>query len=257
MISLNDKICVSNNKFLNYLVYCVGFVCLYLLISVKMDNVFVDNSTFATIVADIFMLFISIALFYTRKYKQHVASFQSNHTASFKQIVFWIIYLIIVSFSCLVIFSYIISNSIDSSLNMRTDMFTQMPIVSTLILSIVVAPVTEECMMRLFMYNQLKCSSSWITAMIVSSLVFAALHFTVSHLILGTLLSISLTIAYQMTNNICVPIIGHMLYNIMTLFASSTLFYDNIFYVIIIFVFLIFLTVQGIVHVNLYMKSDK
>lgn len=254
---MNNKTYIFSNKFLNYLVYCFGFICLYLVISVKMDDVFINNQAMSTIVADIFMLLISVLLFYKRKYKQHIMPFQSKQSVSFKQITFWILYLVIVSFNCLTIFSYIISKSIDPSLNIRTDTFSQMSIVSTLVLSIVVAPVTEECMMRLFMYNQLKCSSSWITAMIVSSLVFAALHFTISHLILGTLLSINLTIAYQMTNNICVPIIGHMLYNIMTLFASSTLFYDNIFYVIIIFVFLIFLTVQGIVHVNLYMKSDK
>ena len=134
---------------------------------------------------------------------------------------------ILVAVGLLFMFSFIDIFIPDPTMASRTEYLsrlTGMDLGLYCLASCTVVPLAEECMMRLFLYNILNTGSHWCISMCVSSVIFAAIHGTISHMILATLFGIMMTIVYHNTGKWWISIVGHAIYNIITSFASTIIY---------------------------------
>lgn len=201
------------------------------------------------------MIFLSCFFVIKKAYHKNIVSFQDYMHATFRSKLFWYSYVVVIAYSCLVFFNWFTINFADNTLEARGESLNNIPILLLLVYSILFAPIMEECMMRLFMYNQLKRSSHWIVSMIVTSSVFALLHFTISHIIFGTIFAIALTIAYENTRTILVPIFGHLTYNVMSWLIPLDAYPTQNSYVGCLFAFTIISLIISAVGLNYKLKG--
>ena len=80
---------------------------------------------------------------------------------------------------------------------------------------LIFAPIVEEVIFRGFIYRILKSKLPIIFSMIISSTLFALIHYNVLSYILLFVLSIFLTYIYERNGSIICPIIIHSLFNLM------------------------------------------
>lgn len=256
MILLNSNIVKSvRHNVKNYGVYGFLYLLLYILLAIVLELVFHTSSLTGTLVSGVVMLILSVALFLKRAYKENVVSFQDYMHVKFKSKLFWYSYTVVVAYACLVFFNWFNTNYIDETFVARDEIMSDIPILILIPYSILIAPILEECMMRLFMYNQLKRSSHWIVSMIITSSLFALLHGTLSHIIFGTIFALALTIAYENTRCILIPIFGHLTYNFMSIFIPIDNYPTNNTYVLILFIFVIISLIISTIGLNYKLKS--
>jgi len=90
-------------------------------------------------------------------------------------------------------------------------------ILTLVVVAVVLAPITEELLFRGIIYRFLKGRSSPRTAMILSSLLFSAMHFNVMVFIPLFLLGMLLCRSYEREHNLLAPIFFHALFNANTI----------------------------------------
>lgn len=83
--------------------------------------------------------------------------------------------------------------------------------------AVVAAPVFEELLFRGLAYPVLKEKFGAIAAMLMTSVVFAAIHFHEPSFVPLVGLAVALTLAYEATGNLTVSIVMHSLFNGMTI----------------------------------------
>lgn len=98
----------------------------------------------------------------------------------------------------------------------------QLPIVGAFISTVIISPISEELIFRGVLINRLRLITPLIFAVLVSSLLFAALH-SFGSIISAFVFAICMAILYIKTDNICVPILAHFLNN---LFAEIICYID-------------------------------
>lgn len=100
--------------------------------------------------------------------------------------------------------------------------------------SCVIAPIAEECMYRLFIYNRCLSVSGIVPAIIFSSLIFGILHGTLLHALFGTLFGIFLVCLYEFSGkHIGICIMAHAVCNFMSVFLSASFVNSSILFFII------------------------
>lgn len=77
---------------------------------------------------------------------------------------------------------------------------------------VVLAPIIEELVFRLFLIGILTSNFNIYTAIIVSSLIFAFMH-SIKNFIYMFLISVVLSASYLISGNLLIPIISHMIMN--------------------------------------------
>lgn len=82
-----------------------------------------------------------------------------------------------------------------------------------LVMAVIVAPVTEECCFRGFVYNILKQYSSPILAAFASALLFSAVHASLAQFVQLFIFGLVQCLLYEKTRSLLIPIILHMLFN--------------------------------------------
>lgn len=80
---------------------------------------------------------------------------------------------------------------------------------------LVIAPIVEEIIFRGYLYRLLKSKIPIAFSMIISSTLFAIIHFNILSYTLLFVLSIFLTYIYERNGSIVCPIIIHFLFNLM------------------------------------------
>lgn len=128
-----------------------------------------------------------------------------------------------VTVTVLMIFYWISIYFPDPTMEHRENSIAKDSVTTYVIMSCIFAPIAEECMMRLFLYNLCKTKSDWVVSMIVTGLVFALMHGTISHIITGTIFAVFMTLSYENTGRWYFPIIGHMIYNFTAIFGAGYL----------------------------------
>lgn len=89
---------------------------------------------------------------------------------------------------------------------------------------LVIAPIVEEIIFRGYLYRLLKSKIPIAFSMIISSTLFAIIHFNILSYTLLFMLSIFLTYIYERNGSIVCPIIIHSLFNLM---MSIFIIYGN------------------------------
>lgn len=90
-----------------------------------------------------------------------------------------------------------------------------------LLLSLFVAPIAEECLVRGFIYQQLRLGWSLWVAWIGQAVVFALMHGTLVHIIPTFMTALFLGLVYERTGDLRWPIGFHMVYNLLVMFVGS------------------------------------
>lgn len=238
-------------NFLNYGVFFFGYIIVYIMLSFLFQSLLGLESIVATIIANVIMTILSFSLYFSFKYKKKLPSYQShNNSMTLSKLLCWFFYFIVTSYCLLLFFQWFSLNVPDEGMLQRETDMQQHTIVFYLFYSCILAPLAEESIMRLYAYNQLKRSSNWIVAMIVSSFVFALLHGTFTHAVIATLFGVILTLSYEYTSCFYMPILGHVIYNFMALFTTSDMFFanNNVLVLIIAALFVIMLVVQIVIQ---------
>jgi len=89
------------------------------------------------------------------------------------------------------------------------------------VMAVVIAPIVEEVVFRGYIYPVCKRHSGRVIATFVTSLFFSAVHFSIPALLPLFILAIFLTIAYELSGSIWVPIAIHACFNGFTLIAQE------------------------------------
>ena len=82
-----------------------------------------------------------------------------------------------------------------------------------LIMAVIIAPITEECCFRGFVYNILKQYSSPAVAAFASALLFSAVHASLAQFVQLFIFGLVQCLLYEKTRSLLIPIILHMLFN--------------------------------------------
>lgn len=91
--------------------------------------------------------------------------------------------------------------------------------IGMLVMAVIVAPITEECCFRGFLYNILKRWNGPVAAAIASSMLFSAVHTSLAQFIPLTLFALVQCVAYEKARSLWLPITLHMLFNAVSALA--------------------------------------
>lgn len=198
-----------------FLPLAAGFLILYFALSVVF-TLFGMDAIIGTIITDI--LISVLGVFVIRRY------FGKYNNRRFSCISFrYIIYI-----SCLLLVCWLFSqitatwyltNVGDVSFDVYQDITTMNP-VAYLLLSAVFAPVAEEVIYRGVIFNSVKKGFPVWIAYVVSAFVFAFMHGTVVHMIIGFVCGILFAVVYQYTKSLRISILMHAAYNVLSLCAG-------------------------------------
>jgi membrane protease YdiL (CAAX protease family) len=99
-----------------------------------------------------------------------------------------------------------------------TNPMNKLPIV---LLAVIVAPLAEEFVFRGFLYGVLKRYFGSISSMLFTGILFALMHFHLPSLLPLFVLACALTLAYELSGSLLVPMAMHALFNSLTLVMVS------------------------------------
>lgn len=205
-------------NFKKYLYNCrflplsAGFLILYFALSVAFMLFGVDTIV-GTIITDILVSILGV--FAIRKY---FGKYNNRRFACISPKYF--IYITILLLLCW-IFSQItatwyLTNHGDASFDAYQEITTANP-VTYLLLSAIVAPVSEEVIYRGIIFNSVKKGFPVWFAYIVSAFIFAFMHGTVVHMIIGFVCGVLFAVVYQYTKSLRIAVLMHMCYNTLSL----------------------------------------
>ena len=118
-----------------------------------------------------------------------------------------------VIFSLQTISIFLATHIPDAGMEARTGILNESSVLLQLILSVIVAPITEEFIFRLVSYNALKKGVGWVAAAVISSLLFAVCHGTITHMITATALGFMFCLVYEYTGRWWASVWCHITYN--------------------------------------------
>ena len=197
-------------------------LAVYLLFSYAFKNLFSASDMVTMIASDVFVILLAYLIYKKRTMKPE---YKSMLIKGFEFNIVKVISLILISvpFTYMSITASLYINKLTSD---GSTAVTSYPMWTMIVGGIIIAPIAEEVLYRLCIYNILRVSSHWFVAMLMSSLMFGVFHGTAHHMIMGTLFSMFLVMSYEFTGqNIIVPICMHMIYNTATTFMTEDMFF--------------------------------
>ncbi len=85
--------------------------------------------------------------------------------------------------------------------------------------ALVVAPVVEEFFFRKFLYKVLKFNFGILLAALISSTVFAFIHFTISSFFVLLVLGLFLCYSYEKYGSLAAPVLSHSFFNMLMIIS--------------------------------------
>jgi membrane protease YdiL (CAAX protease family) len=86
---------------------------------------------------------------------------------------------------------------------------------------VLIAPISEEVFFRLYVFRFIAAQAGYPAGLVVSSLMFALIHFNVSGLLIYLGIGCVLAWVYHRTGRIVAPIVGHATLNGIVLISSG------------------------------------
>lgn len=108
----------------------------------------------------------------------------------------------------------------DSGLDSRSDAISESSRALYAVMTIIIAPICEEVLIRGIMFNHFKDIMPAAAAGILSSFVFALMHGSAIYIVIGMMFGLFVTLVYQMTGNLTGAIAVHCLYNFIAFFSE-------------------------------------
>ena len=195
-------------------------VVVYLFLAAAIQLGFHVPALVSTFIADVIICVICAVLYFNFRKDTFPEneSFKSKDIPSIKQVVLYFLYFVAITLLITLVFTWFNLHFTDPAMDQREVTISKSDLILYIMLSCFIAPVQEEFMNRLFLYNMMKTKFHWLTSAIITSLVFGFLHGTIGHMIFGSLFGFILALSYERTKVWLIPILGHMTYN-MSLFV--------------------------------------
>lgn len=176
-----------------------------------------------TDVINVKWLYVVIMAYFIIKLKDYSSDFREDLFNVFSEIE--LKYILVIVFSN-IFFSYGMLYLADEcvvhfpALNFLVGFYTPsmsltgaLPILGAFVSTVLISPISEELIFRGVFLNRLKLITPTIFAVLISSLLFAALH-GFGSIISAFVFAVCMAILYLKTENICVPIVAHFLNNL-------------------------------------------
>lgn len=96
-----------------------------------------------------------------------------------------------------------------------------------IIVTSVLGPILEEIIFRQIIFGEIYKRYNFIIAALISSIIFAAVHWDFSHLLIYTAMGFTFAYLYVKTNRIIVPIVAHVSMNTLVVLVN-VLYADKI-----------------------------
>ena len=196
------------------------FICFSFLIPIK------DSITFQMLSFCLFGLIISTLILWINYKKEKLSFGLSNENLKY---VIWtpLIYLITIILLLFVglLNQYLLTNFFDIEIKPQDilerfkELENSFEISIFVVGSAVIAPIYEELLFRGIIFPKLIQKTNFTIALVLSSLLFAVLHFHLSALLPLFVLSIILSITYLYTSTIWASISLHALFNLISIIA--------------------------------------
>lgn len=236
--------------------YCLSvlIIVFHIMLALSFHSTLGTDSLESTFIADVIMLCFCAGQYSTLKMRcKDEAFLKPNFVFSWGKLFGILGIMIVFTYFALTAMTYITLSSQDQGVVARNDAFSGHSAILVMMFSVVFAPVVEEVIYRLFIYNYTKRASSWLPAMLFTSFLFAVQHMTLAHTIVATAFGIALTLIYEFTGRkLIVTILCHVMFNFMTLILPmKIIFYNSAFAVLVSFVFILAVCMFG----SLYMHS--
>lgn len=206
-------------KVLKSLAICLVSVSLYLVLSFIVLTL-VQNSVLATVISDIIFA-IAGYIYYKHRYicrnlhrTDAVAGY--SNSVCFLFLLYMAVLWIFVQITTVTIYNILQDTAYDSYRQL-----SESESVLYLILTIFIAPIAEEILLRGIVFNSLKASMPIGLCYAVSSFIFAILHGTVTHIFLTLVMGFFFAIIYEYTHMLRYSILFHGIFNLMTVVGGA------------------------------------
>ena len=112
------------------------------------------------------------------------------------------------------------ANLVDKSLQSYQSSMADASVFCVLILTLIIAPVSEEILFRGIIYGHLAEKINPYVAVLISSFLFGIIHGTGVHIIIGTFMGCFFCYIFESTGSVKYSIIYHFAYNALSLYFS-------------------------------------
>lgn len=228
---------ISRNKSVVYF-NCILLVVVYFLMTTLFVSMFGMSNIIATFVAEIIMIFFCIWRYVSLRKKYDYENFlKPRFSWSFPKTFVILGFSLIFAYALIVVMYKMSVMMPDPNMTSRQNILKS--IINTyglpfyVFVSCIIAPIAEECMYRLFMYNSCIRVSGIVPSIMFSSFLFGLSHMTFLHAVFSTLFGIFLVCIYEFSGRkIIFCIMTHILYNLMSIFLPvSAVDSDNVFFI--------------------------
>ena len=189
--------------------FLVGY--LFLNIAIRLASPDMD-----TVIVAVFsdLIIWAAGVLYFKFYRQDARIFDIRALGSMfvLMVPFWI--------SVQIMASYIIENVSDIGVNAYMSAVDANPVAYS-ILTLVIAPITEEILMRGIMFRHLRNIAPFPVAALVSAFVFAFLHGTTAHMYIGMMFGMGFAVIYEYTGQLRYPVLAHVLSNLLSILGGT------------------------------------
>lgn len=221
-------------------------------------NTFGMDVMMSSIISNVIMIAICLVLYFNMKSKHSDEDFMKPMFEFSWGKFFGILgFMVVYTYFSLTLMAGITYIMQDPSMLSRNDSLAQYSKAALALFSICCAPITEEIVYRLFIYNNVKKASGFVAATLFTGFLFGISHMTITHTIAATAFGIAMTLIYELTGRrLFVTVICHMLYNTISSFLpSSVVAYNNIIVVMISFILVAAVCLFGINYVKLQQNN--
>lgn len=229
--------------------FSICIVIFIMLFAISFKSTLKTDAVWSTVLADVVALFFCFGQYLVMRNKNADADFlKPRFKFSSKKFAAVIGSAVIFSYFALTAMTYLMTALRDENMDARVDTFSNHSVFTIGFISVVISPVVEEVVYRLYIYNNTKRVSHWLPAMLFTSLLFAFAHGTYAHMIVATAFGIFLTVVYEFTERkLWVCILCHAIHNLMSMtLPTKVYFITNTTIVLISFMILSAFCVFGI-----------
>ena len=194
----------------------LGAIIAYLAIS-TMIYLIIKDSVITAILTNV--LTALVVIIWRIRAQTHADSLVIPTHHTWKELTFLPVTVIAVNITSTMIALWVKAQVPNSALN--KDILANTPVILVIALSLILAPVGEEALIRGFIYPILRRSFSALTTIIVTTAVFALLHGNLAQIVLTVPLGIILGYVYERTHRLNLCIGSHALFNLTAILTPT------------------------------------
>lgn len=208
--------------------FCISIVVVYFMIGLVVMR-FVEDPVWLTIIVNIIISIVGY-LAYVKLFKK---KYYTNTVFRKSDLFLFCGVLFVLWFATQLVGSMVYTTVGDTAFDTYKDAVAE-TIVPYTVLTLILAPIAEEILMRGLVFNAIK-KVSVLAAYIVSALVFGLMHQTLIHIYVGFMTGLFFAIIHEYTGSLKYSIYFHSFYNFLSTFFGGLIakeVYENYVFVI-------------------------